>query len=215
MVSLEPVLIALARRIGHSGGSATLSTSELGKLAGVSQQTASRYLGMLDDAGWISRGRSGRGFEVRLTADGVSVLRGIHSGIGEFLEPDVKRSFEGRIASGIGEGAYYVGEYASRIEQAVGYRPFPGTLNVRFGDDKPELTSKGTIDVEGFESGGRSFGRVGLTPIRLHLKGRHVDCHAIIPERTHHRRDIEIVSGDNLRKKHGLRDGDKALITLE
>jgi riboflavin kinase, archaea type len=214
MVKLEPVLLALASSLGHSGGSATLTTSEFGVLVGVSQQTASRYLKALEARGWIVRSRGGRAFDVKLTSEGVAVLRGIHSGLGRFLEPDIKRSYEGVIASGIGEGAYYVGEYAGRIEEAVGYRPYSGTLNVKFEGGKPDMNIENTVDVPQFSSGSRSFGRVGLTPVRLHVKGKTVYCHVIIPERTHHKRDLELVCRYNLRRKLGLRDGDKAILTL-
>jgi riboflavin kinase, archaea type len=214
MVSLEPALLALAGRIGRAGCSASLSTSELGGILGVSQQSASRYLALLEERGWIERARRGRAFEVKVTPDGLGVLRGIHGSLGVFLDSAIKQSFEGVVASGIGEGAYYVGEYSGKIDEAVGYRPFPGTLNVRFAGEKPNMNSPNTIDILGFTSGGRSFGRVGLTPIRLSANGKTVDCHVIIPERTHHRRDVEIVSGNNLRRKLDLSDGDRALITF-
>jgi riboflavin kinase, archaea type len=214
MTSLEPVLVALARRQGSRGKALELTTAELGGIMGVSQQTASRYLKELDGAGLIRRVRSGRGFEVRMSPEGADVLRGIHSSIGAFLELESRQSFDGAVASGIGEGAYYVGEYAERIHKAVGYSPYPGTLNIRFDGEKPWLKTKKTVDIPGFSSGGRSFGGVGLTPVRLQVRKKAIDCHVIIPERTHHRRDIELVAAKNLRETYGLEDGDKAVVTL-
>jgi riboflavin kinase, archaea type len=214
MIAFESVLVALAGQVGSSGGSAEVSTAELGRLLGVSQQTASRYLKGLEERGLIRRVRSSRCFTVKLTPEGITVLRGIHANIGRFLDSELKQSFEGVIASGIGEGAYYVGEYADRIMEAVGYRPYPGTLNVRFRGEKPNMNTDRTVDIEEFTSGGRTFGRVGLTPVKLHVMGRTIECHVIIPERTHHRRDIELIAKDNLRRKHRLEDGADAVITF-
>jgi riboflavin kinase, archaea type len=214
MVSLEPSLVALARKQGASSKAADLSTAEFGRLLDVSQQTASRYLKELETMGLVERARSRRGFTIKITSEGISVLRRIRSDIGSFLDPEVKTTFQGTIESGIGEGAYYVGEYASRIQDAVGYKPFPGTLNVRFKGEKPDMNTDRTIDIPGFDSGGRSFGRVGLTPVTLHVGGKTIACHVIIPERTHHHRDIELVAKDNIRKKYRLKDGDKATLIL-
>ena len=214
MVSLEPVLVVLASRLGKSGNSVTLTTTELGGLLGVSQQTASRYIGLLEEGGHVQRIRAGRGFNLRLTASGVAELRRIHGSIGVFLESDVKKSFGGVIASGIGEGAYYVGTYAERIMESVGYRPYPGTLNVRFVGEKPTAKTAKTVDIGGFVLGDRTFGGVALTPVRLHVRRHRIDCHVITPERTHHTRDLELVSGENMREKYGVRDGDKATITF-
>ncbi|MFH0861790.1 MAG: DUF120 domain-containing protein [Candidatus Altiarchaeota archaeon] len=214
MVSLEPVLVALAQKAGSSAKSFDLTTGELGQMLGRSQQTASRYLKDLEDRGWIIRLKTGRAFSLSFTPDGVKVLRNIHSGIGRFLDSEMKQSFDGVIASGIGEGAYYVKEYASRIEEALHYMPYPGTLNVRFKGEKPDMNTEKTIDISGFASGARSFGRIGLTPVRLHVRARTIECHVIIPERTHHRRDIELIAAENLREKHRLKDGDEAVITF-
>ncbi len=215
MTFLEPVLAALAQKTGSAGRSIELTTGELGIMLGVSQQTASRYLKEMEELGWVNREKSGRGFDIKIAPEGIKVLRGIHTNIGRFLEPELKESFDGEIASGIGEGAYYVKEYASRIEETLGYRPYPGTLNVRFKGEKPDMSTEKTIDIPGFASGTRSFGRVGLTPVRLHVRGQTIGCHVIIPERTHHRRDVELIGDGNFRQKYGLKDGDKATIMFD
>jgi riboflavin kinase len=214
MVFLEPVLLAVSGRMRSPADAVSLTTTELGRMLGTSQQTACRYLKGLEERGWVQRVRDGRCFSLRLTAEGIEVLRDMHAGLGRFLQPQLKPSFEGVIASGIGEGAYYVKEYSGRIHKALGYMPYPGTLNVRFKGDKPQMSTDKTTDIMGFKSGARSFGRVGLTPVRLHVRSKSMDCHVIIPERTHHRRDIELIAKDNLRKRYGIKDGDKATVTL-
>jgi riboflavin kinase len=214
MVSLEPVLLALAGRLKSPSGTVSLTTTELGEMLGVSQQTASRYLSELESRGWITRSRAGRGFEVKLTSEGVDVLREIHSGLGRLLHPKVNEMFEGVIVSGMGEGAYYVREYADKIKEAVGYRPYYGTLNVRINGGRPDLRGYRTIKVGGFKSGDRSFGRIELTSVTLTVRGHKIRCHAIVPERTHHEKDLELVSRHNLRRGYDLKDGDKATIVV-
>ena len=211
---LEHALVVLASKIGSSSGSIEVTTAELGRLLGVSQQTASRYVVELAGKGWVERVRSGRGYSLRLSGEGVSVLQNIHTTIGRFLDSRLKQSYEGTVVSGIGEGAYYVGEYAERIRKAVGYRPYAGTLNVRIGGGRPNMNTPQTLDVLGFMSHGRSFGRVGLTPVKLHIQRKTISCHVIIPERTHHKVDLEVIAKENLRDKYGLKDGEKARIML-
>jgi len=214
MTSLEPALIALARRLESPNHEIAITTTELGGLLGVSQQTASRYLAELENSGWIERRRSGRGYALKLTPDGANVLRGIHSNLGRLLESKARRKYEGTVVSGIGEGAYYVGEYADRIRGITGYTPYHGTLNLRFEGGRPRLTAYETVNVDEFKSGDRSFGRAALTPVTLRVKGAKVRCHAIVPERTHHENDLELVAKHNLRRRYNLKDGDKAIVEV-
>jgi len=211
MVFLEHVLLALAMR--RQGDEVT--TRQVGDLLGVSQQTASRYLRDLEGGGFIQRVKSGRGFNIRITSSGLLVLRQVHSDLGRFFGSEIRQSYNGIIVSGIGEGAYYIREYSERIEKAVGYRPYLGTLNVRVEGGRPSLDSPDTVDIEGFISGTRTFGRVSLTPIKLHVRKQSIVCHVIIPERTHHTKDVELIARNNLRMKYGLADGDKATITID
>jgi len=214
MISLEPVLLALASRIRSPDESLSLTTTELGHMLGVSQQTASRYLTAIESKGWVERRPSGRGFTLSLTPEGLGVLRNIHCGLGRLLQKKSVKSFKGAIVSGIGEGAYYIGEYAGRIEEALGYMPYYGTLNIKFTGGKPDLTAYRIASVGKFKSGQRSFGGVDLVPVKLEVRGHTVGCHVIIPERTHHKKDLELIAKDNLRRRYGLKDGDAATVTI-
>ncbi len=213
MVRLEPFLLSLAERIGGGGLYFEATTSEFGKVFGVSQQSASRYLGLLEDRGFILRARSRRGVKVTFTEEGLKALRGMEKALTMFLSNKPKTAYRGEVVSGIGEGAYYVRKYAEKIHELLGYKPYPGTLNIRVYGGKPDVVSDSTVEVQGFVSEKRSFGGVGLTPITLKVKGRKITCHVILPERTHHRRDLELISRYNIRKKYGVSDGDEAEIT--
>ncbi len=203
---LEPVLVEVARHLAT--GSGPLSSARLGKSLDVSQQSASRYLNELEAKGWINRKREGRRFSIEVTDDGYTILERVHFMIGSFLNECDRSLREGIVVSGIGEGAYYIGEYSSRIKDAVGYIPYNGTLNLRINEGRAGLQSDNSVDIGPFLSGGRTFGRAELIPINLAMNGKSHPCHVIIPERTHHRLDIEIVADRNLREFLGIKDGD-------
>jgi riboflavin kinase, archaea type len=214
MVNLEPVLLALASRLKSTTDDVSLTTTELGDLLDVSQQTASRYVSTLESMGWIERKLAGRGFTLKLTPQGLEVLRGIHENLGRLLESKSVKSFSGVLTSGIGEGAYYIKEYADKIEETIGYRPYFGTLNVQFTQGKPDLRAYKSAVISAFKSGDRSFGAVYLIAVRLNVSGKSIDCYVIVPERTIHKRDLELIAEHNLRKKYGFRDGEPATISV-
>ncbi|MFH1404105.1 MAG: DUF120 domain-containing protein [Candidatus Altiarchaeota archaeon] len=214
MVSLEPVLIGIGGRLKSTNDSLRITTTELGGMMGVSQQTASRYINELEANGWIERRRFGKGFEVKLTQEGVMILKGIYGRLGSLLESKNRGHYEGRIVSGIGQGAYYIKEYAKRIRGITGYEPYPGTLNVKFDEGRPDLTQFVLGQVDAFKTGNRTFGKASLTPVTLTVRRTRIMCHAIVPERTFHDKDLELISKHNLRRKYGIKDGDKATVTL-
>jgi riboflavin kinase, archaea type len=212
MVCLDFFLLCLVKRIPSVGGFFEGTTSDLGEVFGVSQQSASRYLALLEDAGYIKKERVKQAFRISFTEEGVNVLKNYGHLLFVFLDSKKRASFRGEIVSGIGEGAYYVSKYAEKISETLGYIPFHGTLNIRVYGGKPDIKSASTIEVRGFSHDGRSFGAVTLTPINLKLYGKEIKCHVITPERTHHKRDLELISRHNLRRKYKIKDGDETEI---
>lgn len=206
--------MSLAEEVGGCDCFFEATTSEFGQIFGVSQQSASRYLMLLEKQGWITRARSEKGFKVSITDEGVSVLKRLERKISSFLNHDSEMTYVGEVVSGIGEGAYYVSKYAEKINETLGYSPYPGTLNVRVHSGKPDLDIKSTIKISGFTSEGRSYGGVGLTPIVLTINRKTIHCHAIIPERTHHKLDLELISKHNFRKEFKAADGDEVRFTV-
>ncbi|MFH1787906.1 MAG: DUF120 domain-containing protein, partial [Candidatus Altiarchaeota archaeon] len=132
-----------------------ISTKRLGEHICLSQQSASRLLGRLASQGLIEKTVSGRGHEIRLTSKGIRLLGDVKKGLDAFLSEEESVSFKGAVSKGIGEGAYYVHEYADKIEKKLGFVPYPGTLNVSLGVNPQELLRYTGIEVPGFTRAGR------------------------------------------------------------
>ncbi|MFZ2455005.1 MAG: DUF120 domain-containing protein [Candidatus Altiarchaeia archaeon] len=185
-----------------------IPSAQLGELAGVSQQTAARNLKELEDAGLIRRVKTGRGQGVIVTEKGIMELTELYSSLKEFLEEEAPETkVTGTISRGMGEGAYYISEYAEEIKNKLGYKPFPGTLNVKVSEPL-SLDRLLTGTIKGFKKKNRTFGSIRYAPMCVSAKGQSVDCHIIVPARTHHKDVLEIISQCNLREKLGVSDGD-------
>jgi riboflavin kinase len=212
-------LCQLSKSLKSKEDSLEISSSEVGQLLGVSQQSASRYLVRLEGAGLIKRLRTARGQEISLTDKGAAALEGVRSDLNDLFSKGLeekKRIIEGFLVKGIGEGAYYVREYSDEIKKKLGFVPFPGTLNVKavgYMLDELNLDRLTCGTIKGFRKEGRTFGPIRYAPIKIKTKGLEEDCYLIVPQRTHHRDVFEIISPDNLRQKLGLTDNEK--ITVE
>ena len=191
-----------------------IPSAQLGELSGVSQQTAARNLKELEDDGLIRRVKTGRGQGIIVTEKGLAELTELYSSLKAFLEEEAPATkVTGTISRGMGEGAYYVNEYAEEIKNKLGYKPFPGTLNVKISE--PLIMDRlltGTI--KGFKKKNRTFGSIRYAPVRVSAKGQTVDCHIIVPARTHHKDVLEIICPLNLRDKLGIADGDSVNVAF-
>lgn len=124
----------------------------------------------------------------------------------------------GRVFSGLREGRYYMSlrGYVEQIEEKLGFKPYPGTLNIRL---EPEcLQLRRYLDIfpgvklEGFSDGVRTYGSVKCFRARVN----DVESAVVIPERTHYGPDVvELISAFNLRQKLGLEDGDRVEVGVE
>jgi riboflavin kinase len=189
------------------------TTTELAKLVGSSQQTASRHLIELERMGLIHRVRLGRRESIKIMPAGAKHLNNMFLTLRRAFE--MKRSelvFEGALFSGLGEGAYYMSQegYRKQFAEKLGFSPYPGTFNVRVRKEDQEdvrlLEASPFILIEGFTNGNRSFG-----PAKCFL-GKIADkfpCALIAPVRTHYEGDVvEIISSEYLRKALHAKDGD-------
>ncbi len=131
----------------------------------------------------------------------------------------MKITIRGRLFSGMGKGSYYVGhqEYQRRFEEALGYPPYPGTLNVKLEDGRTikevaGLRSKGGIKVKGFKIGGESFS--SLICFRGEFRG--VKVALLFIDVTYYNDSVaELISPEYLRGRFGLRDGEEVTFTVD
>ncbi len=193
-----------------------LTTSQLGKELGLSQQTASRRLRKLIHSGFLEAKKFGRKMSFKLTKRGVDLLKR------EFI--DYQRIFEfseyieitGEVVSGLGEGRYYIMKegYYRQIKEKLFFEPYPGTLNIKvYPKDMQKvetLKNLPGICIKGFVSEGRTFGDVKAFLCTINGK----DAAVIIPERSHYTDIIEVIAGKNLREELNLEDGDPVELVI-
>lgn len=212
------ILLFLAES-GAAFQSIKVTTTDLARRIGMSQQTASRLLIQLEREGYIERRIVGRETHVRLKIKGIKELMDLYLLLKGIFERPITVKLKGSVFSGLGEGAYYLSipNYLNQIKEKVGFEPYLGTLNVKLSsiDDlrnKMLLEKIADIRIEGFKDEKRSYG--GARCIKALFNG--VDeCAIMFIERTHHGTDvIEIISPEYLRGKYNLKDGDKVSIIV-
>ena len=198
-----------------------MSSRSLGLQLGVSQQTASRRLQRLEREGLIERIVSRRGERVKLTDAGLELLREVYYALAFTVPPKLVDTieFEGVVFSGLGEGGYYMSleGYVRQIEEKFGFKPYPGTLNVRL-TGRSELLKRVKLDeypsimISGFSDGKRTYGSVRA--YKASING-YRPAAVVIPSRTVHKIDvIEVIAPVNLREQLDLRDGDHVRVTV-
>lgn len=212
--------LLLLRQLAAAGADRTpvvLTSREVGANLGVSQQAADRYLLRLAKDGYLERSLAVRRQSVRLTARAMELLRAEHHAYRRLFEGPGRLTFTGEVASGLGEGRYYLSQpgYVVQFAERLGYSPFPGTLNLKLADDAlrrvEEVAHWDGLRIDGFQASGRTFG--GATCHRATMNGR--PCHLIRPDRTHHTHVVEFIAPVSLRETLGIKDGDRVEIALE
>lgn len=184
-----------------------ITTSKMGNKLGVSQQTISRWLITLEKDGMISRKRG----LIQITPDGKKYLQKKRDELTKALAARGKIVMQGEVTTGMFDGKYYMSlkEYSEKIKSKLGFKPYPGTLNIKLRtmDDiqhKEKLVAMKGVEIPGFKKGERIFGSVKCLPGRISgIKGA-----VIMPERSHYGPEIlEVISPFNLRQKLELSDG--------
>ncbi|MFB6115381.1 MAG: DUF120 domain-containing protein [Candidatus Nanohalobium sp.] len=120
---------------------------------------------------------------------------------------------EGKVISGKGEAQKFLSmkPYEDKIEEKAGFRPFPGTLNLKVTPEKLEefKQRKEARKIEGFEYEGDDYG--GLELYEAEIEGLEVALLDI--ERADHGEDVaEVVAPVKLREKLDIVDGDRVEI---
>jgi riboflavin kinase, archaea type len=200
-----------------------LTTTDLGKNIMKSQQAASKHLQELDAAGYIDRVRRGQKFRVKLTDKGYSAIEKLFSTLKTAIEstPPATIIFEGRVVSGMGEGAYYMslGGYSKQFYGKLGYEPYPGTLNVKlvdkiFRDARREIGKYPSIFINGFSDTKRTYGWAKCYLAHIN-DGAIRNAAVLVLERTHYDESmLEIIAPVSIKDTIGIHNGDKIKIKM-
>ena len=203
--------------LGGSKDLVNLSSRELGKLIGVSQQSASQRILELIREGLVTRDLATRRQRIRLTSKGMDVIRKEYADYQRIFELKETLTISGVVASGLGEGAFYMRQkgYKDQFRKKLWFEPYEGTLNLKIqGADLSKieiLRQNAGIEISGFESGGRTYGGAKCF---LSTVG-HVDCAVILPIRSHYTEVLEVISKHYLRGSLGLKDGDAVELIVQ
>ena len=213
---LIPTLLELVKLGGHHGF-VSLSTEELAEKLGRSQQAASQHIQQLERLGYVERRRSGARFVIKLTGSGQDSVREYYFALKAAFEGPAKEelSFVGKVFQGLGEGAYYVGleGYKKQFSKVLRFDPYPGTLNLKLEspiqmEQKRRLRAFEGLKIEGFESGGRTYGGARCYKATLGKDG--IPAAVLVIDRTHYDDSVlEIIAPVYLRGSMGLKNGDE------
>ena len=199
-----------------------ISSINLSKNLGVSQQSASRYLIELVEKGYLERRLAQGGQVVTVLNKGIAILRKEFSEYSLIFGTQKEIEMKGILETGLGEGGYYISKkgYMKQFQKKLNWKPYEGTFNLRLNDDEvPKIEAMKAAEgilIEGFEQEGRTFGKAWVFKCSL-KNGKEIvkECAIISPKRTHYRRVVEVISPIFLRGKLKAIDGDMFTIKVD
>lgn len=215
----RPADVEALKQLALLGGledAVELSSSEFADLLGLSQQTASRRLIDLSDAGFIQREMGLRKQRIRVLDEGRALLESEHLLYQRLFGERDRIHIRGAVRTGLGEGRYYLSRagYKERFRATLGWEPYPGTLNLELGGpeaNKLRVLRRNPVHlIEGFQAEGRTFGGVTCHPAQVQA----VACAAILPHRTHHTTTLELIAPVRLREALACDDGQFLEVTV-
>lgn len=194
-----------------------LASGEFAGLLELSQQTASRRLIELAEAGLIQREMGVRKQRIRVTDLGRDLLRTEYLLYRRLFERQDGIAIRGRVKAGLGEGRYYLSRpgYVTQFERLLGWVPYPGTLNLELAPaeaNKLRLLRRHPVHtVEGFQAEGRTFGGVTCHPATVGDQ----PCAAILPHRTHYTATLELIAPVRLRDALPCSEGQELEVAVD
>jgi riboflavin kinase len=210
-------LYALSKK-GAIHSKTILTTRELGEIMDISQQTASRRISFCVNKGYVARIHTADGMLLQITERGRDELMQIMTSLEiAFTPPRDEIVIEGQILNGLGEGAYYIEVYSAKLKNALGFKPYLGTLNVKISSDESRkavarMKNSPPLVLTGFRHKGRTFGDVICYRVKVNDE---IEAAIVIAQRTHHSEEIlEVVSPVDIRGSLKLDDGDTVRLTL-
>ncbi len=206
------LLLNLAKH-GAARESITISSSDIARELKISQQTAARRLKKLDQKKLILRRVMPRGQSIRISEEGLNMLKRIHADLHSLSGDMASVILKGSVIEGMGEGRYYMEQnnYIKQFEENLGFKPYSGTLNLKLLEldsliAKTILDTIPNIKILGFKRKDRTFGSVKCYPATINEE---IGGAIILPTRTHHGMDIiELIAPLSLREHFKLKNGD-------
>jgi riboflavin kinase len=119
-------------------------------------------------------------------------------------------SLPGTIVSGLGEGAYFMALPWVRdaVDQALGFEPYPGTLNVRLADREARLAWREIRERPALRLAPPPPDTCGGWLIPL-VVAPGVRAAVVVPDVTRHAEDVlEVIAAVHVRSRLGLEEGD-------
>lgn len=207
---------------GALDGPTKVSCADLAGRLDASNQTASRRLQRLEDAGLVDRDIVSDGQEVTLTGDGERRLQSEYADYRRIFESDAGVDLTGIVTSGMGEGRHYITlpGYMEQFIDRLDYEPFAGTLNLELTEESVRKRARmGTLEpvtIEGWEDDERTYGPAYCYPASIQGgDGEYEPAHVIAPERTHHGEEqLEVIAPEKLREVLDLEDGDEVIVRV-
>jgi riboflavin kinase, archaea type len=193
-----------------------LTTTEIAEKIKRSQQLASKELLDLEFLGYIKRNKKSKKYAIKVTERGYQEVYNLFLFLKNAIESfKYVVNFEGRIISGMGEGAYYMSldGYKKQFKEKLGYEPYPGTLNIKLNsmlyiEAKKEMLKYPSILIEGFSDQSRTFGWVKCYPAYIN-DSTNINSSILILERTHYDDSIiEIIAPFSIKEQFSLKNGD-------
>ena len=208
------------RKIALLGGInnyVAVSSRELGIALDMSQQSASKRILELLEEKYLTRDIGARRQRIKITETGVEELKKEYNEYRRIFELTDHVTLHGKIASGMGEGGYYITQkqYMDQFFNKLKFRPFEGTLNVKVAKEDLDrlevIKSMPGYIIDGFEKDGRTFGRVIAYKAKIH----NLDCAIVVPERSHYEDMLELVCKFHLRRTLSIGDGDNVEVVVD
>jgi len=210
------VLLVLAE-MGGLEKDIAIKTSDLGKKLKMPQQTVSRILLNLIKNGLVKKIKGIRGYVVRITPKGKKVLENLKSDLDCVFKRTGEIGITGKVVDGLRDGKYYMSliEYRKQFEKKLGFKPYPGTLNIRLDREdenvKDQIKKMSGIPIQGFVKKDRVYGSLKCVRCKINQ----IEGSIIIPERSHYGSEIiELISPFELRKKLKLNNEDEVFVEV-
>lgn len=108
--------------------------------------------------------------------------------------------------------------YESQFIEQLGYKPYPGTLNIEFADGwRDLLQDRDPIVIEEWTDDDETYGAVDCYPATASSQDRDpIAVHVVVPHRTDHGGStIELLAPRNLRETLDVTDGDRVTVRVE